>query len=152
MTHEIDRKFRLGMNRLQKVEWLDCFIKARSKSLNESNISGGWRGAGLVPIDESRIIQLIQPSESTPPPLLSPTVTTPSNEMPLFLSSSPPDAITLHRTNMVLMQKINESNLDSPIRNPIRREDLALLSDFMLTDRSILKRENKELKKLVYKH
>ena len=147
MTAEIDRKFRLGINRMQKAEWLDCFIEARPKALNKSNIEGGWRGAGLVPIDESRIIQLIQSTESTPPPPSPPTITTPINTISLFLSSSPPDAITLHQTNAALMQKINESNLDSPVRNSIRRG--LGFAERLHADRSILKSENRELREFI---
>jgi DDE superfamily endonuclease len=41
LTTETDRLFRSGLHRLQKVEWLDYFKKARPRAVKESNILGG---------------------------------------------------------------------------------------------------------------
>jgi hypothetical protein len=136
----------IDLHRLQKVEWLNCFRKARPKALNTSNILGGWRGAGLFPLDETRILQQLQDFElnkSTLSPPSSPTIPT----TPLYLSSSSPDAITLHQTNTALKQIIAESSLNSPLRKSLRR---ALgFSERLHAANSILKRENKELRELI---
>lgn len=144
MTTAIDRLFRTGLHRLQKVEWLECFMEARPKALNTNNILGGWRGAGLVPMNESRILRQIQ---VTPSPPSSPMITTSTDTMPLFLSSSPPDAVTLHRTNTALMEIIAKADLDSPIRNSVRRG--LGFSERLHADKTILQRENRELRELI---
>jgi hypothetical protein len=146
MTTELNQLFRTGLHRLQKIEWLNFFKKARPKALNTSNILGGWRGAGLFPLDETRILQQLPDfkiDKSTPSPPSSPTIPTTS----LYLSSSPPDAITLHETNTALKQIIAESDLNSPVRNSLRR---ALgFSEQLHAANSILKHENKELRELI---
>ena len=35
MMNELDYLFRMGLHRLQKVEWLNCLIKTRAKALSE---------------------------------------------------------------------------------------------------------------------
>ena len=52
----VDRIYRTGISRIQKAEWFECFIKARAKAINKKNIEGGWRGAGIYPMNLSKIL------------------------------------------------------------------------------------------------
>jgi len=119
-------------------------MKARPAALNQSNIDGGWRGAGMFPLNKIRILKKLQPAESTPPPCPPADITTPTTVSPLYLSSSPPDAITIHQKNTALLQIIEKSNLDSPIRDSLRR-GLGFGERFLATI-SILKTDNRELR------
>jgi len=80
--------------RLQKVEWVDKYIPARPKAITTSNIQGGWRGAGIFPLNRHRVLRTIS-EQVTPSP--SPAETTSA----FLISSSPPDVITLRTANEV---------------------------------------------------
>jgi hypothetical protein len=44
------------INHITKIEFLPCFIAAFHASITKSNIQGGFRGAGLVPLDLEAVI------------------------------------------------------------------------------------------------
>src|SRR5438552_18801559 len=52
----LDQIGRTGISRLQKTEWLECFIKARQKAIRYSNIEGGWRGSGIYPFNSLKVL------------------------------------------------------------------------------------------------
>ncbi len=49
MAVQLNKLFALEISRLQKVEWVEKYILAREKAMRESNIKGGWCGAGIFP-------------------------------------------------------------------------------------------------------
>ena len=77
----------------------------------------------------------------------SSTITTQITEILLFLSSSPPYAVTLHQNNTKLMQIIEKSNLTTPIHNSMRRG--LGFAERLQANKSILNREIKELRELI---
>jgi DDE superfamily endonuclease len=46
----------IGVPRLQKIEWLENYVFARAKAITPANIEGGWRGAGIFPINCAKIL------------------------------------------------------------------------------------------------
>lgn len=58
----VDRIFRTGIGRLQKIEWFKSFINARAKAINTENSHGAWRGAGIYPIDPSKVLDKLSQS------------------------------------------------------------------------------------------
>ena len=90
MSAQLDRAFRTGISRLQKVEWIENYIEARKVAINISNILGGWRGAGLFPLNKHRILHQLVDSHTVPSSPVRPTTSA------QFLNScSTPDAIVL---------------------------------------------------------
>ena len=59
MATQLSRLLACEISRLQKVEWVDKYIPARTQAISASNIQGGWRGAGLFPINRHRVLQTI---------------------------------------------------------------------------------------------
>jgi hypothetical protein len=49
----------LPVARISKVEWLDLYIAARCRAFSSNNITSGWCGAGLVPIQRSKVLRHI---------------------------------------------------------------------------------------------
>lgn len=142
MSAQINTIFRTGIMRLQKVEWIENYMKAREKAMVRRNIIAGWRGAGLWPIDCDRILEQISEDEITPPPQFQPI-----SQTSTLLTSSPPDALILHSTNVSLNTEIKTTNASTPIRNHIRR--LSGIAEQLHADNIILKRENTELMEVV---
>ena len=52
---------------ITKLEFLPCFKAAFSTSITESNIQGGFRGAGLVPFNPEAVISKLEVRLRTPP-------------------------------------------------------------------------------------
>jgi DDE superfamily endonuclease/Tc5 transposase DNA-binding domain len=50
VSASLEKLIRVGVNRLEKAEWVDKYAEGRVHALTKSNIQGGWRGAGLVPL------------------------------------------------------------------------------------------------------
>jgi hypothetical protein len=52
---------------ITKLEFLPCFLRADKAAITESNIQGGFRGAGLVPLDPEAVISKLDIRLRTPP-------------------------------------------------------------------------------------
>jgi len=67
----LNRLYRTGIARMQKAEWFQCFIQAWARAVNKSNNEGGWRGAGIYPINPSKVLdkipKLVTQQTITPP-------------------------------------------------------------------------------------
>ena len=97
---------RKEVSRLQKYERLIDYIEAQENGFTESNVFGGWYGAGLISFDLEEVLQHI-----SPPPLSFTLSQTISGESPIsptqlfensFITSSPPEASQLRNTTQVL--------------------------------------------------
>src|SRR5947207_1398580 len=90
MATQLSKLFASEISKLQKVEWVEKYILARAKGITALNIQGGWRGAGLFPLNRYRVLRTISDS-ATPPPLQEDSMPI----TPYLISSPPPHAITL---------------------------------------------------------
>jgi hypothetical protein len=45
--------------RIQKFEWMEAYIHARSDVCNHQNIESAWRGIGLFPFNPQRALRTI---------------------------------------------------------------------------------------------
>jgi hypothetical protein len=51
----LDRLLRVGIARLEKVEWVEYYMKARPEAFTAKNINSAWRGSGLFPFNPSKV-------------------------------------------------------------------------------------------------
>jgi hypothetical protein len=65
---EINAFIKAHINHITKVEFLIAFKAAYKASMTESNIKGGFRGAGLVPFDPQAVISKLDIKLRTPTP------------------------------------------------------------------------------------
>jgi len=144
MSYQLDHIFRTGVSRLQKVEWMESYIAAREVAINTSNILGGWRGAGLFPLNKQRILHQLFDKHPTPSP---PQQTTTLN---LFLNnSSPPDALVLHSANAAFNSALFQTEAITPVKTHGRR--LSRITERLYAENAILRKENSELKTQIRK-
>ena len=151
LSTSLNQLIQTGIARIQKVEWLQHYIAARSTAMTESNINGGWRGAGLFPRNPSRVLSQIYSSPSATHVSLS----SPSNGVDasvvldtMLLTSSPPDAIILHSANIVLNELVwNNKSLPTPARKYVPR--LTSTAEQLRAENTILRHENDELKSVL---
>jgi len=141
MATHLSRLLATEIARLQKVEWVDKYIPARVRSITVSNIQGGWRGAGLFPLNRHRILRtLSEPSTLSSPEQIETTTS-------YLINSSPPDVVTLRSAN----KRFNEALASTALATPIRRhgQKLSGIAKHLHADNSMLRHENAELKSVI---
>lgn len=103
--------------RIQKHEWMEAYIQARSEVFNSQHIESSWRGAGLFPFSPQRALRTLV--QETPLEEKRPTTPTQYDIFnQVFVNSSPPDATVLQSANELLNSTIQNNNT---IRTPIRQ-------------------------------
>ena len=144
----VDRIIQTGIGRLQKIEWFNCFIKARDKAITKANIEGGWRGAGIYPMNPLKVLRKILrsiPSQEhqAPDPIESTSTTDTLKSFDILLDNSLINATALHLANTALndLVRLNQS-LHTPARKFISR--LATTAEWLLVENAILKHELKK--------
>src|SRR2546423_11665002 len=55
VSARLDRIISTGINRLQKPEFAESYFQAGLTAFRTANIQGGWRGAGLFPLNRQKV-------------------------------------------------------------------------------------------------
>jgi hypothetical protein len=107
--------------RIQKIEWMEAYIQARSEACTQQNIESAWRGAGLFPFNPQRALRTMV--LDTTPELERPRTPTEFDIFDqVFVNSSPPDATSLRSANELLNSTINSDAIPTtPVRRYIRK-------------------------------
>src|SRR5436190_3796712 len=146
----LDRIYRTGISRIQKAEWFECFIKAWPKAVNKKNIEGGWRGAGIYPMDPLKVINKVPKSIIQRPNTPSSQSETASSFENVLLEGSSIDANALHSVNISLKEMLlAKEALQTPAWKYILR--LASMAEWLIAENVILKFELANLKALISK-
>lgn len=144
LSKQISRLVRTGITRIQKVEWIECFIEARDRSITKDNVLSGWRGAGLFPENMHRIlIQLAGgelPSTPTTPPPTAMTIT------PFLPNSAAPDSASFHSINQAFLTELAKTNITTPFKIHVRR--LGHIGERYQAESVLLKEELKDVKEV----
>ncbi|KAM6514320.1 hypothetical protein FALCPG4_18908 [Fusarium falciforme] len=64
---QIERKMRAGTTHIPKEDFFSALFAAFQESMTEKNIRGGFRGAGLVPLNSESVISRLDVKLHTPP-------------------------------------------------------------------------------------
>ena len=144
----LNRLYRTGIRRVQKAEWFECFIPARTEAVNKSNIEGGWRGAGIYPINPSKVLDKIPKSATQLTIIPSAQAETTNPFENILIEDSSINANTLHSANIALKNLLFiKEPLQSPARKYIPR--LTSTAEWLLAENVILKLELKNVKTLL---
>jgi hypothetical protein len=65
---QAENLMRNRISHITKLKFLPCFIAAFKDLITKSNIQGGFRGAGLVPLDAEAVISKLDVRLRTPSP------------------------------------------------------------------------------------
>lgn len=156
----LDRVYRTGIARLQKIEWLESFIQAREKALNKQNILGAWRGAGIYPLNPSKVLDKLT---STPRPQLQlsdgSTILVLVTSSEISESSQPFDNILTDNSTGIDASKLHSANtvltdllrINQPLQTPARKfiPRLASTTEWLLAENIILKLELQKSKDML---
>jgi hypothetical protein len=107
--------------RIQKHEWMEAYIQARSEVFDTQHIESAWRGAGLFPFRPQRALRTV--AQETLPEverLITPSLYDIFDQV--FVDSSPPDALHLQKANELLISTIDSCEVPpTPVRRYIRK-------------------------------
>ena len=118
-------------------------FKAREVALTESNIRGGWRGSGLVPLNRVQVTHSLSDSST---PILQDNSITPNFEH-LFSTNSTVDANTLHILNAKLAELAIKNEKNTTARRAMPR--LLHIHEQILAENTILKCRISDIEKVV---
>jgi hypothetical protein len=92
----VERLMSLGVNHIDKQEFIPLYQQARIEALHENNVRSGFAATGLVPFNPDRVLSLLHAQYYTPSPQLLPQV------QPKWVAETPHDIIELqHQTELV---------------------------------------------------
>ena len=112
------------------------------------NIEGGWRGAGIYPMDPFKVLEKLPKSTIQRPITPSSQPETTSAFENVLLEDSSIDANALHSANTILKEMLlTKEHLQTPARKYVPR--LASTAEWLLAENVILKLELTNLKTLL---
>src|SRR5579862_7030098 len=103
-------------------------------SIVEGNILGGWREAGLFPLNPHRILRQILDTATPPPP------TEPQTPTPYLISSSPPDVTSLRSANKAFNDALEDCELPMPVK--MHGKKLDGIAEHLHADNTLLRQAN----------
>ena len=72
----------LGVNHIDKQEFLPLYQQARAEALHENNLRAGFAATGLVPYNPDRVLSYLHAQYHTPSPQLLPQEQAWTSEIP----------------------------------------------------------------------
>jgi hypothetical protein len=136
------------LGRIQKIEWMDAYIKAREKACTYRNITAAWRGAGLVPFCPERALGDLD-LNTTPQPELPISLSEYGVLDKVWLNSSPPDTCALQKANNLVRKSLeSHTSLETPVRRYISK--LATGAEQLTTRHIINKCESDKLRSIIH--
>jgi hypothetical protein len=86
----------LGVNQIDKQEFLSIYQDARAEALHQNNVRSGFAATGLVPYEPDRVLSLLHVQYHTPSPQLRP------HTQPAWTAETPHDIVELeHQTKLI---------------------------------------------------
>jgi DDE superfamily endonuclease len=68
---QVEGTMRLGINHVDKEEFLMLYVRAHAEAMTKQNIQSGFAAAGLVPFNPQRVLSTLDPVVRTPSPTRS---------------------------------------------------------------------------------
>jgi hypothetical protein len=138
---EVEKKMGLGINHIDKDEFLTIYSRVRTEALNEKNIQSGFRATGLVPYDPEQVLSRLNTQMKTPTPPGT------SHSSQASWATATPHNIRQVELQTEKIKKYLKRRTQSP-PSPSKRalDQLAKGCQMAMHSAAILARENKELK------
>jgi hypothetical protein len=105
----VEMKMGLGVNHIDKQEFLLLYQQARAEALHESNIRSGFAATGLVPYEPDRVLSLLQAQIQTPSPQLQP-----QPDISPYTTATPHNIIELQQQTELVKQYLKRHTQSPP--------------------------------------
>ncbi len=104
----VEQKMGLGVNHIDKSEFLSLYQQARPEALKESNIRSGFAATGLVPYNPDRVLSLLHAQYHTPSPQR------PLAQSQTWIAETPHNVTQLHQQTELLKQYLRRRTASPP--------------------------------------
>jgi hypothetical protein len=147
-SYQVERLMSLGVNHIDKQEFLPLYQQARIEALHQANIRSGFAATGLVPYNPDRVLSLLNTQLRTPSPPKSPPQQQP------WVAETPHNITELHHQTTLLKDYLERrthsppSPTDQALNQLVKGCQLAMHSAVILADENEkLRTENQRQKR-----
>ena len=154
MVGFLDHLGQTGIVRIQKIEWLECFVKGHLKSVKCNNIQGGWCGSSIYPLNSLKLLNKLPPSQdlnqlTIPLPSAIDNIT--ANLFNITLKEDYTiDSLAIHSANIALKVLLtNNQSLNTPAHKYTKQ--LTNTVECLVTENMMLQYEVKMIKDILGK-
>jgi hypothetical protein len=138
---EIEHLIRCSITHISKADFFPAFHTAFQASITESNIRGGFRGAGLEPLDPEVVISKLDVQLRTLTP--AEEVTEPSTP---WVSKTPKTVLEAESQSEYLNRRIRRHQSSSPESILGALKSLSKGTKAIMHENALLRAENKDLR------
>ena len=139
---QIEHLMRQQITHVTKEDFIPAFRAAFEESLTESNVQGGFRGAGLVPFDPERVISALDLKLRTPTPQNS----RPSTAQP-WTSQTPNNTLQATSQSSFIKDRVTRHQGSSPTSILDAIDQFTKGTSKVMVKLALLDAEVKELRK-----
>jgi hypothetical protein len=132
----------LGVNHIDKLEFLPLYQQARAQALSESNIKSGFRATGLKPYKPDAILLLLPAQYQTPSPTLS-AQQLPSSQ--IWIAKTPRDILELQKQTKHIKRCLQQHSQSPPTPTERALDQLVKGCEIAVHNAMILAGQNKLL-------
>jgi hypothetical protein len=135
----VEHKMSLGVNHIDKLDFLALYRQARAQSLSEANIKSGFRGTGLVPYDPSAVLSFLPIVYRTPSPLIPPL------QPPQWTTETPHNVVELQQQTNLIKQYLKRRTQSPPTPTERALDQLVKGCQMAMHSAVILAGQNQQL-------
>jgi hypothetical protein len=137
---EIQSLMRLGINHIDKEDFIATYSKIRPHVITQSNIQSGFRATGLIPLDSDAVLSKLKVQIRSPSPL-APTTTS-----PIWQSKTPANIHQLAQQASLTkrLARLNSISPPSPMVKAL--EQIQKGAQLAMHEATLLASENKRLR------
>jgi hypothetical protein len=104
----VEKQMSLGVNHIDKQDFLSLYQQARTDALHEKNIQSGFAATGLVPYEPDRVLSLLHAQSHTPSPQKHPQT------QPEWTAETPHNIIELQNQAELITQYLKRRTQSPP--------------------------------------
>jgi hypothetical protein len=138
----IERKARLGVNHIDKLDFLAAFPQARKDAFKPETIQNAFAAAGLVPYDPDQVISKLDVQLRTPTPLGS----RPGSQSSAWSPKTPANLKQLNRQASSIKALLKQRSQSPPTPTNIAIDQLLKGCQLSLHSNAILLKEIRDLR------
>lgn len=135
----IETLMSLGVNQIDKQEFLTTYQQARIEALHQNNIRSSFIATGLVPYDPDRVLSLLHAQSHTPSPQLRPQTQS------AWTAETPHDLIELENQSKLIKQYLRHRTQSPPSPTEQALDQLVKGCQIAMHNAVLLANQNKKL-------
>jgi hypothetical protein len=138
----VDQKMRLGVNHIDKLDFLAAYPQARIDAINPDTIRNSFKAAGLVPLNPEAVLDKLNIQLRTPTPVPE----RPSSRSSIYYPTTPANIaqLTKHAISAKTLLKFRSESPPTPTKQVVDQAYKALGQ--VMTELLFTKQENKGLR------